>query len=59
MATYVAIKVISIEGQLVEIRFNIIFFNCCKRDNLKLVFKSTVQYCTLLVMLVLILFDAK
>ena len=59
MATYVAIKVISIEGQLVEIRFNIIFLNCCKRDNLKLVFKSTVQYCTLLVMLVLILFDAK
>ena len=26
MATYVAIKVISIESQLVEIHFNIIFF---------------------------------
>ena len=39
MATYVAIKVISIESQLVEIHINIIFFNVYKRDNLKLVLK--------------------
>ena len=32
-------KVISIESQLVEIHFNIIFFNDRKRDNLKLVLK--------------------
>ena len=39
-------RVISIESQLVEIHFNIIFLNSCKRDNLKLVFKmSNIAQC--------------
>ena len=48
-------RVISIESQLVEIHFNIIFLNSCKRDNLKLVFKMS----NIRTVLVLILFDAK